>query len=253
MDGSKKMFSRQKLTELLQTSESRLRELQETYSLLPATRCRRSTRCCSMLPEMTLLEALAAVQLLIALSSPVRQQLIKNIVSYFFINTARLSACPFLAGQDCLIYHKRFFGCRAYGLWSREYYNSLAGHSRKAKKAVQQQWRELGISLPQQVIDFQVPYCRHVETVGDGTIDEEMLVSVADTIESLSEQFANWHHIFNQNYFADLSFLTSSLIFGVTGAIQIKFTVVRDMVTTGDRTRLDKILGELPDPFTETA
>jgi Fe-S-cluster containining protein len=126
------MFSRQKLTELLQTSISRQHELQETYSLLPATRCRRSTHCCSMLPEMTLLEALAAVQLLIAQNSPVRQHLINNIVSYFFINPAILSSCPFLAGLDCLIYDNRFFGCRSYGLWSEEYYNSLAAHSRKA-------------------------------------------------------------------------------------------------------------------------
>ena len=247
----KSNFSRQVLFELLQQSETGLRDLREAYSLLPATRCRRNTHCCAMLPEMTLLEALAAVQLLATQNSPVRQQLIKNIVSYFFINPARISACPFLAGSDCLIYQNRFFGCRTYGLWSRVYYDSLADHSRKTKKAVQRQWRELGISLPQQVIDFQVPYCRHVETVGGGTIDDEGLSRVADTIESLSGQFLDWHRIFNQNYFADLSFLTTALIFGVTGAIRIKFTVVRDLVTTNDRTRLDKILRELPDPFTE--
>jgi hypothetical protein len=249
----KNNFSRQILTGLLQASEPGLRELQETYSLLPATRCRRSTHCCSMLPEMTLLEVLAAVQLLATQSSRVRQQLINNIVSYFFINPAMITACPFLAGQDCLVYHNRFFGCRAYGLWSQEYYNSLAGHSREVKKAVQQQWRELGVCLPQQMIDFQVPYCSHVETVGDSAIDDEKLSRIADTIETLSEQCADWHQIFNQNYFADLSFLTTSLIFGVTGAIQIKFTLVRDLITTGDQTRLDKILADLPDPFTEAA
>jgi Fe-S-cluster containining protein len=202
---------------------------------------------------MTLLEALATVQLLREQSSPVRHQLIKNIVSYFFINPARLSSCPFLVGQDCRIYNNRFFGCRTYGLWSQKYYNSLADHSRETKKAVQQQWRELGIKLPQQVIDFQLPYCGHVKTVGDNTVDDEGLSRLADAIETLSGQFADRHQEFNQNYFADLSFLTTSLIFGVTGAIQIKFTVVRDLVTTGNQTRLKKILGELPDPFTEAA
>ena len=103
------------------------------------------------------------------------------------------------------------------------------------------------------MIDFQVPYCNHVETVGDDTIDDNGLSRFADTIETLSGQFPDWHQMFNQNYFADLSFLTTSLIFGVTGAIQIKFTVVRYLVTTGNRTRLDKILGELPDPFAEAA
>ena len=244
-------FSRQILFELLQKSETGLRDLQETYNLLPATRCRRNTYCCSLLPEKTLIEALAAVQLLATQNSRVRQQLINNIVSYFFINPARISACPFLAGSDCLIYQNRFFGCRTYGLWSPEYYDSLASRNRQAKQAFQLQWQELGISLPQEVIDFQVDYCCHVETVGGGTIDDEGLSRAADTIKSLSEQFVDWHRIFNQNYFADLSFLVTALIFGVTGAIQIKFSIVRDLVTTNDRTRLDKILGELPDPFTE--
>lgn len=249
----KSHFSRQVLADLLQQSNTGLRELQRTYNLLPATQCCRNTHCCAMLPEMTLLEALDAVQLLVNQSSRVRQQLINNIVSYFFINPVEITACPFLSDRDCLIYHNRFFGCRAYGLWSPDYYDSLASRNRQAKEAVQQQWRELGVSLPQQLVDFQVPYCRHVDIDGDGTIDDQGLDQVADTIESLSAQFIDWNRVFNQNYFADLSFLITSLIFGVTGAVQIKFTVVRDMVITGDRTRLDKILGDLPDPLSEAA
>jgi len=48
-------------------------------------------------------------------------------------------------------------------------------------------------------------------------------------------------------YFSDLSFLLSSLAFGFTVAIQMKFTMVRDIITTGNMTRLEKIIDELPD------
>jgi len=49
-------FSRQVLTELLQHSDAGLRELHKTYYQLPTTQCCRNTHCCSMLPEMTLLD-----------------------------------------------------------------------------------------------------------------------------------------------------------------------------------------------------
>jgi hypothetical protein len=206
-----------------------------------------------MLPEMTLIEALTAMQLLIEADAPLRHQLIRDIGRYFFINPALITSCPFLHDHDCLVYRDRFFGCRAYGLWSQDYYDSIAERSRRSKKTVQQHWHELGVSLPQEVVEFQLPYCNHVVTVGESFIDDEKLSGVADMIATLSGQCGNRHQEFNREYFADLSFLLTSLIFGVTAAVQIKFAVVRDLTTKGDRTRLDKIIDELPDIFAAPA
>jgi len=247
------MFTRQIIIDLLETSKPRQQKLEETYRLLPATRCRRRTHCCAMLPEMTLIEALAAMQLLSKTEPLLRYQFIRNIVRYFFINPAMITTCPFLHGHDCLVYRNRFFGCRAYGLWSQDYYDAIAGHSRKTKELHRQQWQDLGITLPQEVVEFQVPYCRNVTTDKDGTFTAEKLLHAADTIETLSGQLSEWHQMFNREYFADLSFLITSLIFGVTGAVQIKFVVVRDLITMGDRTRLDKVIAELPDIFAAAA
>ena len=202
-----------------------------------------------MLPEMTLVEALAAIQLLREAEPLLRRQLTRYIVCYFFTNPAMITSCPFLHGHDCLVYRDRFFGCRAYGLWSQDYYDSIAGQSRKTKELLRQQWQDLGITLPQEVVEFQVPYCRDVITDKDGTFTAEKLLGAADMIERLSGQLSEWHQMFYREYFADLSFLITSLIYGITTAVQLKFVVVRDLTTMGDRTRLDKILADLPDIF----
>jgi len=200
-----------------------------------------------MLPEMTLLEALMAIQRWVDMVPPMRRRLLKRIIDYFFLNPVEITSCPFLDGQDCLIYKDRFFGCRAYGLWTPGHYEKLAALSRQAKTHIRAQWKKLGVHLPQEVIDFQVSYCPYVELEGHGSINDGMLLNVSGTIERLSQHFSQWHHSFNQRYFSDLSFLLSSLVFGVTEAVRMKFAIVSGIVTTGDRARLDEIVGELPD------
>jgi Fe-S-cluster containining protein len=246
-DRNKEIFSKQTIKELLHISVPQQRDLKEIYALIPAIQCQRRTHCCSLLPEMTLVEALAATQQLVNMSPTVRKRLTKKIVGYFFVNPVEITPCPFLDGRDCLIYRDRFFGCRAYGLWSREYYEKLAASSHQAKKIIRNQWERLGVFLPQAVIHFQIPYCLYGETEGHVLISDEMLLYVSEAIEKLSEQFLPWHQLFSQRYFSDLSFLFSSLVFGFLQTVRMKFTIVRDIVTTGDRSGLDRIIEELPD------
>jgi hypothetical protein len=240
-------FSADVIKELLSTSVQQRQELEKAYALLPATRCQRKTHCCSMLPEMTLLEALVAIQRLLDMASTMRRQLIRNIIGYFFLNPVEILSCPFLDFQDCLIYQDRFFGCRVYGLWSKDYYEKLVLHSRESKIHFQKQWKNLGVLLPQSVIDFQVPYCLCVELDSDGVIDDGQLLHIADAIDVLSRQFSQWHKLFSQRYFLDLSFLLASLTFGFAGAVKMKFEIVREIVINESRTELDRILKDLPD------
>ena len=240
-------FSPHTIKELLKTSDHQLQVLKETYALLPGTRCQRNTHCCSLLPEMTLVEALLAIRRLVELATAVRKPLIQKIVGYFFLNPVEITLCPFLEGQECLIYPDRFFGCRSYGLWSRAHYETLASRDRKAKKHLQEQWKNMGVSLPKKVVDFKVPYCRCVETNGPAAIDDKTLLQAQQTIEAISSRFSSWHQCFGQRYFSDLSFLLSALIFGYTEAVKMKFTLVRDMAHTKNRTKLNRIIREIPD------
>jgi len=240
-------FSPHIIRELLQTSDHQLQELKETYARLPATRCRRRTRCCSMLPEMTLVEALPVIRRLGEMAGDMRKRLIQKTIGYFFLNPVEITSCPFLEGQECRVYPDRFFGCRSYGLWSRAYYETIAACDRKAKKHLQEQWKRLGVCLPKKVVDFQVPYCLCVETNGPAVIDDKTLLKASDRIEAISAAFSSRHQWFAQRYFSDLSFLLSALMFGYKQSVQMKFTLVRDMVHTKNRTELDKIIQELPD------
>ncbi len=243
------LLSHRIIRELLQSSAPQLKELDEVYANIPATRCLRRTVCCSLLPEMTLVEALSAIRQLVCKKSFLRKKLFEKIVRYFFLNPIELTSCPFLYGQDCLIYMHRFFGCRAYGLWSKGYYEKLVESSRQAKNHIQNQWQLLGITLPEAVIHFQVPYCSNVTIDSNASIDDEVLFNVSENIETLSQHCYPWHQSFRENYFSDLSFLLTSLVFGVPESVRMKFFLVRDIITSGNRSELERIVKEVSDPF----
>ena len=243
------MLSRQTIKYLLRTSSLQQQELKETYGHLPKTRCRREARCCSLLPEMTLVEALPIIQRLLDMPATDRQRLIQTIVAYFFINPVEITSCPFLKGQDCLIYTDRAFGCRAYGLWSHRYYKSLAEQHRHSKSHLRKQWENYGVSLPQKVLDFQMPYCLSVKIDSHASISDAMLLQMSQNIDATSKGFKRWHQTFSGAFFGDLSFFLTAMIFGTKEAVKMKFRLVKDILSTGKRTGLDVVTKELPDPF----
>jgi Fe-S-cluster containining protein len=240
-------FSPQVIQELLAASKEQRQALTTGYEQLPNTCCRRRAECCSLLPEMNLLEALAAIQFLLNQSPSDRHQLNKRLIRYFFLNPVEMLSCPFLQGENCLVYQDRFFGCRAYGLWSPRYYEEQAALSRQAKQQNQEQWQRLGVSLPKEVVEFQLPYCTFVAVEGDKPVDDTQILHTSDTIEALSGQLSPWHDSFRMNCFSDLSFLLASLAFGVPEAVELKFGLVRDFLATGTKQKLEQILEKLPD------
>lgn len=245
------MLSQQVIRDLLQTSSSRQQELEKIYERLPKTQCRRKARCCSMMPEMTLVETLPIIQRLMDMPTSDRRQLIQNIIGYFFLNPAEIISCPFLSGPECLIYTDRSFGCRAYGLWSRAYYIKLAEQNRQAKNHLRKQWENYGVLLPKKVRDFQIPYCLSVKIGGNALINDKMLLQISNKIETISKGFDRWHQTFVEMYFCDLSFLLAAMIFGTAEAVRMKFRLVSDILSTGDKTTLDTIIKALPDLFEE--
>ncbi|MEA1991963.1 MAG: hypothetical protein U9N58_07195 [Thermodesulfobacteriota bacterium] len=234
---------------MLDKSKKQRAELREAYALVPPSHCRRKALCCTLLPEMSLIEALAAIQCFSEMDPITRLRLTRGLVRYFFLNSVRITSCPFLVDMNCLIYENRFFGCRAYGLWPKHYYDELVARSHRMKRYNQEQWQSLGISLPQEVVDFQVTYCPHVKPDGDASVDDETFPYAADKIEILSKQLAPWHESFHHSYFSDLSFLLASLAFGLTEAVQMKFAFVKDYVKTGNQAGLSEVAGNLPDVF----
>jgi Fe-S-cluster containining protein len=244
-----RVFSVAIINDLLKHSTEIFQDLEHAYEQLPASRCKRKTICCSLMPEMTLLEALSAIQNICTMQTEEKLSVYKKIVRYFMFNPVQIITCPFLAGEECIIYRNRFFGCRAYGLWSREYYENISEQSRQAKMHIRTMWEKLQVCLPKEIIEFQVPYCTDVEPISQIEVHDDMILRVAETVENLSGQFSPWHHIFRETYFSDLSFLLASLVFGVHDAVSLKFIVVSDIVKKGTRTRIDNLIEKIPDIF----
>ncbi len=243
------MFSVTVIEDLLKNLSVLRKELGKTYEKIPATRCKRKTECCSLMPEMTILEALEAIQNLIAMPHDMRLFVYKKIVRYFMTNPVAITKCPFLEGDKCLIYRNRFFGCRAYGLWSKEYYENLSERSRHMKIYIRTVWEKMDIHLPKQIIEFQVPYCTDVVPTGEKAIHDDIILSAAETVENLSRQCAQWHHVFRKDYFSDFSFLLTALVYGIHESISLKFNIVGDIIKEGNRKRLHDVLENIPDIF----
>ena len=240
-------FTYEVIRDLLERSTEHWSALEEAYAQLPHARCRRRTFCCSLLPEMNLLEALSAVHQLLEMEPEYRLLINKRLLRYFFLNPVEILSCPFLEGHNCLIYRKRFFGCRAYGLWSEEHYREKVELSRQTKTLSQREWQRLGVSLPQEVVEFNIDYCPYVELDGDALVDDEFLLQIFESIEATSAQLLPWHEEFQQKYFSDLGFLLASILLGLPRAVQLKFEVVRQILVTGDKGKVDQIMDKLGD------
>ena len=241
------MLTRTVIRDCIANSDSSLDTLMKVYDRIPAGDCQRKTHCCTLLPEASFVEILAVIRCFQNMTARLKKRLYIKLVEYFFLNPVRITSCPFLEGQDCLIYSDRFFGCRAYGLWSYEYYQKLAECNREAKIQLQQQWKRLEITLPQQVVDYNLPYCREVEAEVPSTMDDRRLSDIWNTVYKLSEKFSPWHRICQQNYFGDLSFLFSTLAFGFNEALQLKYNVVKDMIAFNNRNTFKQLIENLSD------
>ena len=104
---------------------------------------------------------------------------------------------------------------------------------------------EVGSCAAQEVVDFHLDYCPHVELEGDVAVNDEVLVQTSDVIESISGQLVPWHDKFLQEYFSDLSFLLASIALGLQQAIQLKFEIVRDILSTGNHEKVEDIVDKL--------
>lgn len=237
----------QDINNLLENSISQRRQLLELYTLIPVTNCHRRTSCCMMLPEMTLIEALVALDRIKKMAAPRKTQILQNLLKYFFLNPVEITACPFLEDPKCLIYPDRFFGCRAYGLWSHATYDKLSTQKQTAKQHLQKQWTNLGVTLPETVTGFEVPYCPYVEIADGGKINDQQLDEIAENIDALSQHFGKADKTFRHNYFLDLSFLIASCAHGYTKAVQFKFAFVKNFISIGNRSKLDKMLSSVLD------
>ncbi len=222
-----------------------LDRLSAVYGRLPSMRCRMRGLCCQLLPEMSFLEFLGVVRAVNGLDLPVATEATRRLVRYFFVNPVRLTSCPFLENNRCLVYEGRPFGCRAYGLWSPEYYRNRRRETLKGKAVVREAWRRLGIELPTEVADFSISYCRNVRPDPHAAIDDDTLNDFYDEVLDMSAELGDHDESFYRLFLNDASFLAAASVVTHDIALNDKVTVVRETIEAGESRTLSIILSRI--------
>lgn len=215
--------------------------LQQLYEQIPATTCNRQAHCCTRMPEVSYVEFLHVVRALGGLPQDVRTEIMEKTTKYFFLNAVRIDNCPFLHQNTCRIYQDRPFTCRAYGLWSKAYYEVLVAKNRKTKEPIRVAWETLGVKLPADVVAYQPAYCDHVTVTSDDPITDVELDLIQAEIFSLDGNLEQGMRQFREVFLCDSSFLLTSTIIGYQSCLVEKVTVVREYLSKKRSPRLKQL------------
>jgi hypothetical protein len=207
--------------------------LQDIYSALPATKCARAGACCGLLPPVQPVEMLAWLGELCQGDVDTACDMAKGLMHHFLLNAARRLPCPWAREDSCARYEGRFFGCRAYGLWSAGAYEPRRKLSLQAAQQVQQAWKSMGVNLAAAVCAPPPPYCNRVEPVSGPAIDDAGLDSLESELASLGND-QTWHGLLSQCG-GDLSYLVAGLALGWNECLQAKVAVTRALLAGDDQ------------------
>jgi len=202
-----------------------LGRLAASYDRLPSTVCQRRGACCGLLPPAHPLEMLAWLGELCRMDEEARGKEAQSLVEHFLQNACLRLACPWSRGDSCARYERRFFGCRAYGLWSPAVYAQRRDQSLQAAQAVQAAWENLGLRLPAEVCAGPPDYCRQVRPVSGPRVDDAALEALEAGLAALGGERA-WHPLL-ADAGGDLGYLTAGLALGWRDCLREKVAFTR--------------------------
>ncbi len=215
--------------------------LDQLYTALPATSCARNGACCCLLPPAHSVEMLAWLSELTRSGEEARCAVASELVRHFLLNAARRLPCPWARKDSCARYQGRFFGCRAYGLWSSQAYEPRRRQSLEAAEKVQQAWQGMGISLPEEVCAPPPNYCGRVEPVAGPALDDASLDALESELAGIGAD-EPWHGLL-AGCGGDLSYLVAGLALGWEECLQAKVAVTRALLD-GDNEQAEAHLAQ---------
>ena len=219
--------------------------LQRLYQRLPETECQcgQPGVCCAFLPEMTWIEAMQWIGLIREMPGDARKVTMKKFLGFYLTTPLRSAGCPFLQNGACMIYERRPFACRAYGLWSHDFGKMRTQNSRQDRKGLLETWQKFGLELPPQTVESEIDYCDQVRCATEQSISDDQLMDILQQVYGLNQALAELQTRFEAEYHSDFSFLVASLVLGYRKAVLGKFAVIKEMVRQGTDERLGQMLG----------
>lgn len=120
--------------------------------------------------------------------------------------------------------------------------NEQTQNNRESRKGMLDMWKQFGVILPEECLISEMDYCKEVTTREPASVSDNGLLKVLEEVYLLSTPIADLQQSFENIYQSDVSFLIASLILGQKKAFLGKYAVVKEIVTKGTETRLNKFL-----------
>lgn len=149
------------------------RRLTYIYQQISTFPCEKCGDCCFNCAETYLIEFFNIYQYLITLPELTQRIIARKTVAYELLNLMSLEyKCPFLEeNNECLIYSYRPLQCHFFGIYPEEEYQLLKAQSQKANKELAQFYAKSDLSLPEEVLTYDIDQChRNINSQGEPII-----------------------------------------------------------------------------------
>ena len=137
-------------------------DLNKMYADLPQGTCVGCAACCSESVNVSFLEfSNIIINGISKLDETAKEQLRKNVFSYYLLEWVKPQKCPFLNREKkCLIYDTRPLPCRLFGFTTEKDYEANYQNIYHQNLKLALSLKEDQLLLPVSVVRKKIPYCR---------------------------------------------------------------------------------------------
>lgn len=115
-------------------------------------------------------------------------------------------------------------------------------NSRNSRKALRKMWKNFGVEIPADVVEFEMDYCDKVQIQSGKAIGDDAIMDLVTRVYHLGKSLGDLQIRFEEEYHSDFSFLLTSVVFGMRKALLLKFAVIKEIVQKETDTRLKEAL-----------
>ena len=243
----KLMLNKANIRKHIDTARPLFAKVQKLYHRLPETLCQCDTpgSCCTTMPEMTVVEALQWLDVVMTMSPEKKLAILQNFLAFYLSTPLLRSDCPFLINDGCTNYYFRTFACRAYGLWSVSVGKQRTTENRYNRRETVKAWQQMGVNLSVEKVMYEMDYCDRVVQKKTQTMDDKGLFTELQELYKMSSSLPLLQKQFEEEFHSDFSYLVSCLLFPARKVLLGKLAVIKELHEKGTNSRLQKFLSKV--------